>query len=198
LLSQELIEKDDVIVNLYGVPDSGYFDSIRLTYMQHEFDFPFTFERSKLPKGLGQHVLTRVLQIAGELATEGREGKPVGTLFVLGDYEKVKPYTKQLIVNPFAGYGESQRNILDPAIEETVKEYAKIDGAFLLRGDGVLMSAGTFIAGEPQAEELQSGLGARHAAALGITAVTEALAIVISESTRKVSIFHGGKRIVFM
>jgi len=198
LLSRELIEKDDVIVNLYGVPDSGYFDSIRLTYMQHEFDFPFTFGKSKLPQGLGQHVLTRVLQIAGELATEGREGKPVGTLFVLGDYEKVKTYTKQLIVNPFAGYGESQRNILDPAIEETVKEYAKIDGAFILRGDGILMSAGTFISGDPQAEELQSGLGARHAAALGITAVTEALAIVISESTRKVSIFHGGKKIVFM
>lgn len=68
----------------------------------------------------------------------------------------------------------------------------------ILRGDGILMSAGTFISGDPQAEELQSGLGARHAAALGITAVTEALAIVISESTRKVSIFHGGKKIVFM
>jgi len=198
LLSQERIARDEIVVNVFGMPDSGYFDSIRLTYVEHEFHFPVLVDDAKHPNQFGQHVLTRVLQLANELAAEGREGKAIGTLFVLGDYQHVHAFSRQLIVNPFQGMDEHDRNILDPSLEETLKEYAKIDGAFIIRGDGTIMSAGTYISGTPEASELHSGLGARHAAALGITAVSGALSVAISESTRKVSLFHGGKRIIFM
>lgn len=198
LLSQGRIAHDDVIVNVYGVPESGMLDSIRLTHIGSELEFPMDLQAGRIPSDVTNHVLTRVLQIAGELAAEGREGKPVGTLFVLGDYENVRDLTRQLIMNPFRGYDEIDRNILDPSLEETVKEYSRIDGAFVIRGDGVIESAGTFLTAAPREEELQSGLGARHAAALGVSGATNAIAIAISESTRKISIFHAGRRILFM
>jgi len=196
LLSQRHIERDDLVVNVFGRPDSGFLDSIRLTHVRSEFDLPISFEEDQLGRQVDRHVLTRVLQLAGDLAVEGREGKPVGALFVVGDYERVREQSQQLIINPFAGIAEEDRNILDPSLEETMKEFAKIDGAFLIRGDGVIMSAGAFLTGRPPSEEMQSGLGARHAAALAITARTGALSVVISESTRRISVFHAGRRII--
>ncbi|MFW6215428.1 MAG: diadenylate cyclase [Alkalispirochaetaceae bacterium] len=196
LLSQGYLEDTEVVINVFGIPDSSYLDSIRITDIAGEFQSPGDLHGLKLPEDLQRPVLTRVLQIAGDLAGEGREGKAVGALFVLGDYQAVRSKSRQLIVNPFRGYPESERNILDPSLEETVKEFAKIDGAFVIRGDGVIASAGTFLAGQPERAEHDSGLGARHAAAQGITAVTEALSVAISESTRKVSVFHRGTRLI--
>jgi DNA integrity scanning protein DisA with diadenylate cyclase activity len=196
LLSQRHIERDDLVVNVFGRPDSGFLDSIRLTHVRSEFDLPISFEGEQLGRQVDRHVLTRVLQLAGDLAVEGREGKPVGALFTVGDYERVREQSQQLIINPFAGIAEEDRNILDPSLEETMKEFAKIDGAFLIRGDGVIMAAGAFLTGRPPSEEMQSGLGARHAAALAITARTGALSVVISESTRRISVFHAGRRII--
>lgn len=197
LLSQRHIGREDLIVNVFGRPGSGFFDSVRLTYVKNEFHLPISFEEEQLGQYIDRHVLTRVLQLAGDLAVEGREGKAVGALFVVGDFERVREHSQQLIINPFAGLPEEDRNILDPSLEETIKEFAKIDGAFLVRGDGVLMAAGAFLAGDAPAEELQSGLGARHAAALAVSARTNALSVVISESTRRISVFHAGRRIIF-
>jgi hypothetical protein len=243
LLSKRVIEPDDIVVHVYGIPDSGYLDSIRLSFVKNELDIPFPFADTKLSSVTGAHVLTRVLQIATELAREGREGKPVGALFVVGDYERVRLYTHQLIINPFRGYKEEERNILDPSLEETVKEYAKIDGAFIIREDGVIISSGAFISGSPSAEPLQSGesshplsttlapgeqgtershtssstphrkerspgvppvealqsgLGARHAAGLSLSASTSAFSVVLSESTRKITVYHAGKAVVVL
>jgi mannitol/fructose-specific phosphotransferase system IIA component (Ntr-type) len=198
LLSENLLTQDDIVVNVFGIPGSGYFDSIRLTYVEREFDFPLSQQIPGHGASGSQHVLVRVLQLASELAAEGREGKAVGTMFVLGDTEAVMAHSRQLIVNPFAGTPEAHRNILDPNLEETIKEYAKIDGAFIIRDDGVIVAGGRYLSGTPQADELHPGLGARHAAGLAITAVSRAMAVVISESTRKMSLFHGGKRVTFM
>lgn len=138
-------------------------------------------------------VLGRVLEIAVELGSEGREGKPVGTLFVLGDHERVKPLTRQMILNPFFGYPEDQRNLLDGRLTETLKELATVDGAFLIRGDGVIESAGTFLKTSALPEEgLPSGLGARHQAASGITLATDCVAITVSQSTGRVCVFRDG------
>ncbi|MFO7848884.1 MAG: PTS sugar transporter subunit IIA [Spirochaetia bacterium] len=196
LLSTQFLKAGEVVVNVFGIPESGLFDSIRITYTDESFDFTFPLQAEGVAHEFGKHILTRVMQLAGELAREGREGKPVGALFVVGDHEKVNPYTRQLIVNPFNGYDEQQRNIIDPSLDETVKEFAKIDGAFVIRDDGVILSCGTYITGTPRGENLPSGLGARHAAALSITTVTGAFAVTISESTRKISVFHAGQRIV--
>jgi DNA integrity scanning protein DisA with diadenylate cyclase activity len=101
--------------------------------------------------------------------------------------------SRQLILNPFQGYEEANRNILDPSLKETVKELSTIDGAFILRGDGVIESCGAFLKTTGQKEsELPQGLGARHHAAAGITAVTDSIAVTVSESTGTVTVFRGG------
>lgn len=144
--------------------------------------------------GVHPRVLGRLLELAVELGSEGREGRPVGTLFVVGDYERVKPLTRQMILNPFFGYPEADRNLLEGRLAETIKELATIDGAFLIRGDGVVESAGTFLKTSALPDKtLPSGLGARHQAAAGITCVTDCLAITVSESTGTVCVFRGGE-----
>ncbi|MBL4847456.1 MAG: DNA integrity scanning protein DisA nucleotide-binding domain protein [Planctomycetes bacterium] len=143
---------------------------------------------------INPEVLGRVIEIAVELGNEGREGKPVGTLFVIGDHERVKPLTRQMILNPFFGYPEDQRNILDDLLTETLKELATVDGAFLIRSDGVIESAGTFLKTSALPEEgLPSGLGARHQAASGITLATGCVAITVSQSTGRVCVFRDGE-----
>ena len=143
-------------------------------------------------------VLERALQIATTIAREGREGKPIGTTLIVGDYDRVRTMSRQLVINPFKGYGDDERRILDPSLEETLKEFATIDGAFLIRGDGVVEAAGTYLRPDAVHGDLPSGLGARHAAAAGITAATDALAVVVSQSTGRVSLFKAGKPVLVL
>ena len=46
------------------------------------------------------------------------------------------------------------------------------------------------------AGQLDAGLGARHAAALAITAGTDATAVVISSSSGTVSVYDGGEAVL--
>lgn len=194
LLSQGLVKQGERVISIFGYPQSGSFDSIFFTDIDREFKLYFSFGSEDRPADLGQAVFTRVLQLASELAVEGREGRPIGTLFVVGDYGNVKRYCQQLIINPFQGYKEEERNILDPSLEETIKEYSRIDGAFVIRGDGVIMSAGTYIRADSPVARFQAGLGARHAAAAMISSLTRALAVTVSESTQQISLFRSGER----
>jgi DNA integrity scanning protein DisA with diadenylate cyclase activity len=99
----------------------------------------------------------------------------------------------RFILNPFQGYPEEQRNILDPSLEETIKEMSTLDGAFIIRGNGVIESCGTFLkTASQEAFELPRGLGARHHAAAAITAITDSVSVVVSESTGTVTVFQGG------
>jgi DNA integrity scanning protein DisA with diadenylate cyclase activity len=149
-----------------------------------------------LPPDVTPTVFERLLTLASELGLEGREGRPVGTIFVVGDSDRVLAQSHQLVINPFHGYPETERNILDPRLEETVKEFSAIDGAFVIRGDGVLLSAGRYLAPHSKLEEnLPQGLGTRHEAAAAITMTTSAIALCVSQSTGTISIFKQGRLI---
>jgi len=193
-LSRNLVGKDDKVVCVSGNSKNGFFDTLVAIDIAMEYEFFFVTAQNILPPDVKPEVLERVIGLAGEIAVEGREGKPTGTIFVLGDTNSVNAYVRQLIINPFRGYSEAERNILDPGLVETIKEFASIDGAFVITGDGIVLSAGSYL--RPQvAEEIQalpSGFGARHAAAAGITACTNALAVTISESTGMVTLFKNG------
>jgi DNA integrity scanning protein DisA with diadenylate cyclase activity/mannitol/fructose-specific phosphotransferase system IIA component (Ntr-type) len=191
-VSQGLLSRGDTVVSLSGVPSSGFLDTLLVIDVGREF--PTVFAKSaETPLGdVEPQVLEKVLQLATDIAREGREGKPVGTSFVLGDYARVQRYCRQMVINPFRGYSEEEKSILDPSLEETVKEFSTIDGAFIIRGDGVIMSAGTFLRPEKAALDLPSGLGARHAAAAALSESTSSLVVVVSQSTGSVSLFKGG------
>jgi diadenylate cyclase len=139
-------------------------------------------------------VFERVLWIASRIAAEGREGRPIGTIFVLGDANEVLAQSRQLVLNPLQGHPESGRNILSLELEETLKEFATIDGAFIVRGDGIVLAAGVQLQPKPgKPLDLPAGLGTRHAAAAAITGSTRAVAFAISQSTRTVTVFKSGR-----
>lgn len=194
-LSRGYLNRKDRVVSLSGTEDSGCFDTLMVLDLEREFQG--FLPGPELPLGdIQPEILERVLRIAVDLGREGREGKQVGTAFVLGDYKRVKSFSHQLILNPFQGYPDAEKNILDPGMEETVKEFAAIDGAFLIRGDGVLMAAGVWLKPGKTELVLAPGLGARHAAAAAISAVTGALAVVVSQSTGTVRLYKGGTMIL--
>lgn len=195
-LSRGLIDRSSRVVSLFGVPGSGRLDTLVVIDVAREFPSMLVPSPAGLLGDVRLEVLERVLQLAAELGREGREAKPVGVLFVLGDHEKVRGWTHQMVMNPFKGYRDEEKNILDPSLAETVKEFSTIDGAFLVRGDGVIEAAGAFLRTGKQAAESMPGLGARHAAAAGVTARTASLAVALSQSTGRVSLFAGGKLVM--
>lgn len=176
-----------------GLPQSNQFDSITVVDVEREFQTMLMQKADMLPASVKPEVIERVLAIATELAVEGREGHPVGCIFALGNAEKISEYTKPLILNPFYGYKDEDRNILNPFMDETVKELSSIDGAFIIRGDGVLISAGSLIHAPDYTHNLPSGLGSRHAAAASISQAVDCLCIVVSGSTGQVTLFRRGE-----
>jgi diadenylate cyclase len=193
-LSRGLVHRGDVIVCLCGMSGSHSIDTMVVSEVGRELEILASGEDpTELLSHARPEVIERVVDIATALGREGREGKPIGTAFVIGDSENVLQNSRQMILNPFHGYSEQERNVLDPALEETIKELAMLDGAFVIRGDGIVESCGTLLeVGSHDEHELPRGLGARHHAAAGITAITRAISVTVSQSTGAVTVFHSG------
>lgn len=70
------------------------------------------------------------------------------------------------------------------------------DGAVIIRGDRVV-AAGCFL---PLSDNpyLDSSLGTRHRAALGITEISDAVAVIVSEETGTISIAYEGKLVRYL
>jgi DNA integrity scanning protein DisA with diadenylate cyclase activity/mannitol/fructose-specific phosphotransferase system IIA component (Ntr-type) len=191
-LTRGLISFNDRLCCVGGIAGSNQFDTVVVVDVEREFQTLLTGHADLLPADVKPEVLERVLAVATDLAVEGREGRPVGGLFVVGDTDKVDKFIKPLVLNPFYGYKEEDRNILSPFMDETIKEFSLIDGAFIIRGDGVVESAGSLIQAADYDHALPSGLGSRHAAAAAISVATQCIAIVISSSTGQVTLFRRG------
>jgi len=195
-ISQGLVDRQGTVINVYAAGGLGGLDALSVVDVARAFEKAPSLHNEVATGDIDYQVLNRVLNISLTLANEGREGKPVGTIFVVGDWERVTKRCTQIVINPFKGYPEDERSILDPSLEETVKEFAAIDGAFLIRGDGVIMAAGACLPTDPEGSRLSSGLGTRHVAAMSITAHTKALSVVISQSTGAVRIFKSGQEVL--
>jgi DNA integrity scanning protein DisA with diadenylate cyclase activity len=138
-------------------------------------------------------VLDSVIRVAAEIAREGREGQAIGTSFVVGDIINVLDHSKQFVLNPFYGHKESERQITDVGIRGNIKEFAQLDGAFLIAGNGVVEAAGRCITVDMSKVNLPGGLGSRHSSVAGITQVTNSIGVVVSQSGGLISIFRAGK-----
>jgi DNA integrity scanning protein DisA with diadenylate cyclase activity len=198
-LTKGLVSRGDLVVCLSGFPASGTLDTLVVTEVGNEFEMLAPLDPEAEPSlDAGPEVIERVLEIATALGNEGREGKPTGAIFVVGDTDRVLSMSRQLILNPFRGHPEEERNIMDRRLEETIKELSTVDGAFVVRGDGVVESCGVLLKTAAGQEEfrLPQGLGARHHAAAGITSVSRATAVTVSQSTGNVMIFRAGKAIL--
>lgn len=192
--SRGLIAIGDKALFLIGDAEAAQIDTVFITEVSPRSDiFTHLPETAALAASARPEVVARVIDLALALGIEGREGKPTGVMFIVGDAEKVLALSRPLVLNPFRGYSPAERNILDPQLEETVKEFAAMDGAFVIDDDGVIEACGMLLhAGIWDEHDLPAGLGVRHHIAAGITALTKALAIVVSESTGTVRVFMGG------
>ena len=196
-LSKGLVHKGDKWVCLSGIPQTKVLDNLLILEFGKEFEIISSSDLPVISEIVRPEVFETVLNLALDLSIEGKEGrKPVGTIFVLGKHEDVLKFSHPMVINPFQGYPEEERNILDYRLKETVKEFSTIDGAFIFREDGVILAAGRHLDASGENIEIPLGLGSRHRAAAGITSLTDALAIVVSEETGGVRIFHHGK--IFM
>ncbi len=137
-------------------------------------------------------VLKQTVSLAVEIAREGREGRKIGTLFVVGDSGEVMKRSKPLILDPLHGHPDENKKIESPDMRETIKELAQLDGAFLVSNSGVVLSAARYIDAASDSLDLPLGLGSRHMAGASISRKTSAVAVVVSESSM-VRMFDDGE-----
>jgi DNA integrity scanning protein DisA with diadenylate cyclase activity len=84
----------------------------------------------------------------------------------------------------------------DQIVTVMLKEFSKLDGAFIIGDDGKIESAYRYLEASAAEVEIPKGLGARHMSAAAITAETDATAIVLSESDGLVRAFKRGALIM--
>ena len=137
-------------------------------------------------------VLEQTVTLAVEIAREGREGRKIGTLFVVGDSEAVLKSSRPLILDPLYGHPDEHKRIDDPDVRETLKELAQLDGAFVVSNDGVVLSAARYIDTVSDDLNVPLGLGSRHVAAASVSRHTNAVAVAVSESSM-VRMFDDGE-----
>jgi len=137
-------------------------------------------------------VLDSLIELAVEIAREGREGRRIGTLFTLGDEQAVLARSRSLILDPLVGHPELSRHVSDLNLRGTIKELAQLDGGFVVSRSGIFLSACRYLDAVVSSADVPLGLGSRHIAAANMSAVTNAVGIVVSESS-VVRLFCHGK-----
>ena len=137
-------------------------------------------------------IVESLIELAVEIAREGREGRKIGTLFTLGDEQAVLAKSRALILNPLEGHPEALRDIRDPNMRGTIKELAQLDGAFVVSSTGIVVAACRYLDAAASPIEIPLGLGSRHLAAAHISSATRAVGIVVSESSVVRLFCHGG------
>ncbi|MCA9269959.1 MAG: DNA integrity scanning protein DisA nucleotide-binding domain protein [Planctomycetales bacterium] len=200
-LTQALLDAvtDDVllpgagVVAVYSGFEAGKMDSISYIRLDEHLRRLTVRDLRQLETKVPLDTLKAVLDLAVEIGREGREGKPVGTMFVVGDSRRVVGYSKPTVWDPVKGYSRKERNLHESRNREAIKEIAQMDGAFIVSPDGTIESACRLISAPATSITLSKGLGTRHWAAASITKATNAIAIVVSESNGTVRLFQNGE-----
>lgn len=190
------VNETESIVCLVGVSGSKRLDNLLIANPQRDFDWFKGGSRGKSRLPISQAFI-RLIDIALRFASEGREGKSIGTIFLLGDIEELKSIARPLILNPCHGHPKKSRSINDPEFVETMREFAALDGGFLIDRKGIVEAAAVYLdAPVTKKVKVSRGLGSRHVAAAAATAQTNSLAIVISESSGTVTVFSKGSKVL--
>jgi DNA integrity scanning protein DisA with diadenylate cyclase activity len=186
------------VVALYNGIEAGSdvpepIDSLSVIHLAEHLERLSSQDLRKLDTQVPLETLRAVVDLATEIGREGREGKPVGTLLVVGDTRKVLTMARPQNFNPFRGYSRAERDVRDPRVREQIKDLAQLDGAIIIRRDGIAVAACMYLDALAEGITLSKGLGARHWAAAAISRRTKAVAVVVSQSTGAVRIFQNGE-----
>lgn len=190
-LAQGQFKEGDAVLCLTG-RIGRHLDTMMTMRIGGSLDDRVAIEGVKLGDEFNSQVVDALIQLALQIGQEGFEGHPIGTIIAIGDHNAVMETSRQLTINPFQGLSESERNVLDPKIREAIKNFSVLDGAFVIREDGVVLAAGRYLSASDDNVKIPLGLGARHAAAASITATTRCIALVVSQTSGAVRLFKEG------
>jgi diadenylate cyclase len=191
-IADDLLQPGDRIVAIYPVYERSVIDSISLVSLSEHLAKLTARDLRRLETTVPLETLRLVVDLAVEIGRDGREGKPVGTLFVVGNHRKVMQMSHEQVHDPFRGYNKKERMIRNPRVRESIKEISQLDGAFVISSDGIVCGAGRNIDAPAEGLTLSKGLGSRHWAAAAISKAAHCIAIAVSESTGTVRIFQNG------
>ena len=198
-LAKGIFKNGEVVLGILGRRPASYPDSLFIVTIGSDAESIDTGFQVVGTSRVPSTILETLIDLAMSIAVDGWEGRPLGTLIVVGDTPAVMEKSKQLTLNPFQGYSEAEKNVLNPEVRNAIKNFAVLDGAFVIREDGVVLAAGRYLKFDENKEfKVPLGLGARHVAAAGISQDTEALAIVVSETTGEVRVFQKGRCVMQM
>ncbi len=189
----------DVIVVYNGITDAENLpeaiDSLSIIHLGEHLERMTAQDLRRLETNIPLETLRLVSTLATEVGREGREGKPVGAIIVVGDTRRVLSMSRPINFNPFRGYSRAERDLRDRRVREQIKDIAQMDGAILIGRDGIAIAACLYldVLGSGDGVIVGRGLGSRHRAAAAISRRTQAIAFCVSQSSGSVRVFQQGE-----
>ena len=115
--SDKLHQGSDVVVVYNGIevgqgPHEAV-DSLSVIHLGEHLERLTSQDLRRLDTQVPLETLRAVVDLALEIGREGREGHPVGTMFVVGDTRKVLTMSRPMNFNPFRGYSHAERDMRD-------------------------------------------------------------------------------------
>jgi DNA integrity scanning protein DisA with diadenylate cyclase activity len=195
-VAREVLAPGARLVVVYSGFEVDTIDSISFIELDEHLGRLTARDLRQLETSVPLETLKTVIDLAVEIGREGREGKPIGTMFVVGDTRRVLQHCQPAGFDPVRGYNRLERDLHDPRVREAIKEVAMLDGAFIVNPEGIVEKAAQLVDAPYANLTLSKGLGARHWAGAAISKATTALAIVVSQSSGTVRLFQGGEVIL--
>ena len=192
-VANEWIEPGAKVVAVYSGFDNESVDTLSLIELNERLGKLTARDLKKLETNVPLDTLKLVVDLAVEIGREGREGKPVGTMFVVGDHRQVLEQSQPAGFDFVKGYPRRERSLADPRVRENLKEIAQLDGMFVIAADGTVEASCRIIDTTPVELTMTTGLGSRHYAGAAISKNTKAIAVVVSESSGTVRLFQNGE-----
>ncbi|QDU54353.1 DNA integrity scanning protein DisA nucleotide-binding domain protein [Aeoliella mucimassa] len=193
-VAEEFFPEGASVVAAYSGFEAGPIDSVSLIKLDEHLGRLTVRDLRQLKTKVPVETIKLVVDLAVEIGREGREGKPVGSLFVVGDHRKCMEFARPMGFDPVKGYTRQERRLTDAKVREGVKEIAQMDGAFVVAADGTVVASAQHLAAPNTPDlTLSKGLGARHWAAAQVTKATGAIAVAVSESNGTVRVFQDGE-----
>jgi DNA integrity scanning protein DisA with diadenylate cyclase activity len=195
-VAREVLAPGARLVVVYSGFEVDTIDSMSFIELDEHLGRLTARDLRQLETSVPLETLKTVIDLAIEIGREGREGKAIGTMFVVGDTRRVLTHCQPAGFDPVRGYNRSERDLHDPRVREAIKEVAVLDGSFIVNSEGFVEKAAQLVDAPYANLTLSKGLGARHWAGAAISKATNALAIVVSQSSGTVRLFQGGEVIL--
>jgi len=192
-VAREILTPGDGVVVMYSGFEADALDSISFIRLDEHLGRLTARDLRQLETSVPLETLKTVVDLAVEIGREGREGKAVGTMFVVGDTRRVLSHCQPAGFDPVKGYARSERDLHDPRVREAIKEVGTLDGAFIVSAEGIVEKSAQLVDAPYANLTLSKGLGSRHWAGAAISKMTNAIAVVVSQSSGTVRIFQNGE-----